>query len=288
MSKIVRVSNLRLIFQKEKEKKKRKLALEKSENIPLNPADKFSSTSFQESDAKDRFRKGIRKKDQHVCHFLYGFLISFFLEANDRTYKPIRSLDTRPKSVRGIVLWLFLNTFPCTTWRLFIFPLKVVAFLPQAPSTSVISILFSPPSRSPSSPSLKFKVIEPVRVFTPHVIIYRFAGFRSKGESLSNSIETPWDVSSIWIRSLHWLWCHGVRIKPDKSQPSLCGHCYFANRDATITNCDERMVYRFLRYLAPFPLHRYLEMFQRKQWSNGKITAWNRNDGEATCRWNIK
>lgn len=92
-----RISNLHLIFREEERN-----ALEKSENINL--ANKFSSTSFQESDAKDRFRKGIRKKDQHVCHFLYGFLISFFLEANDRTYKPIRSLDTRPKCVRGIVL----------------------------------------------------------------------------------------------------------------------------------------------------------------------------------------
>lgn len=37
------------------------------------------------------------------------------------------------------------------------------------------------------------------------------------------------------------------------------------------------MVYHSLRYLAPFPLHRYLEMFQRKQY-RGKIAAWNCND----------
>lgn len=141
-----RISNFVFNFSKRRKKKKKtQIGTRKIRKYPINLANKFSSASFQESDAKDRFRKGIRKKDQHVCHFLYGFLISFFLEANDRTYKPIRSLDTRPKCVRGIVLWLFLNTFPCTTWRLFIFPLKVVAFLPS-PSTSVISILFSSPS----------------------------------------------------------------------------------------------------------------------------------------------
>lgn len=53
-----------------------------------------------------------------------------------------------------------------------------------------------------------------------------------------------------------------------------------------ITNCDERMVYRFLRYLAPFPLKRYLEMFQRKQY-RGKIAAWNCNDAPGDL-WDVK
>lgn len=208
----VQIPYFEFTFNFSRRRKKRKSALEKSENINL--ANKFSSTSFQESDAKDRFRKGIRKKDQHVCHFLYGFLISFFLEANDRTYKPIRSLDTRPKCVRGIVLWLFLNTFPCTTWRLFIFPLKVVAFLP-APSTSVISILFSPPS------SLKFKVIETKLVSTPRVTIYRFAVFDQRANPFridpSNPVETI-RLLSFYLNTLDSLWCHGARIKRDKSR----------------------------------------------------------------------
>lgn len=208
-----------------------------------------------------------------MCHFLYGFLISFFLEANDRTYKPIRSLDTRPKCVRGIVLWLFLNTFPCTTWRLFIFPLKVVAFLP-APSTSVISILFSPPS------SLKFKVIETKLVSTPRVTIYRFAVFDQTVNPFRIDSSNPVETIRLLSFYLNEPWTRfdvTARASSETSRAGLCGHCYFTNRDVVITNCDERMVYRSLRYLAPFPLHRYLEMFQRKQY-RGKIAAWNCND----------
>lgn len=92
-------------------------------------------------------------------------------DTGKRSPKPIRAL--------GDTLWsnpsprsrpeLFLNAFPCTTWRLFIFPLKVVGFL--SARARFVPLFLGPPSVP-----LKVQGNRASRVFTPvSGIIYRFA-----------------------------------------------------------------------------------------------------------------